>query len=108
MKKVAVHALLDKVNFSRDRYRLGHTVIFYRSVKVVIHVTLSKILHVFQSCYKYLSKLLHVLVIIYRAGALAYLEEIRDELVIKLVRKLQGEVYRIVRGKVYQKKYDQR
>ena len=61
-----------------------------------------------QSCYKYLSKLLHVLMIIYRAGALAYLEEIRDELVIKLVRKLQGEVYRIVRGKVYQKKYDQR
>ena len=53
-------------------------------------------------------KVLHVLVIIYRAGALAYLEEIRDELVIKLVRKLQGEVYRIVRGKVYQKKYDQR
>merc|ERR1719370_2586278 len=70
--KVAVHALLDKVEFSRDRYRLGHTVIFYR------------------------------------AGALAYLEEIRDAIVIKLVRKLQGEVFKRIRGRVYQKKYDQR
>ena len=70
--KVAVHALLDKVEFSRDRYRLGHTVIFYR------------------------------------AGALAYLEEIRDAIVIKLVRKIQGEVLKRIRGRVYQKKYDQR
>ena len=53
-KKVAVHALLDKVNFSRDRYRLGHTVIFYRSVKIVTWIC--------QSCCMYLSKLLHVFV----------------------------------------------
>merc|ERR1719356_761314 len=70
--KVAVYALMDKIDFPRDRYRLGHTVIFYR------------------------------------AGALAYLEEIRDELVIKLVRMIQGEALKRIRGAVYKKKFDQR
>jgi myosin heavy subunit len=70
--KVAAYALMDKVNFDRQRYRLGHTLVFFR------------------------------------AGALAGLEELRDELVIRLVRKMQGEVLKRVRGKVYQKKYDQR
>ena len=32
----------------------------------------------------------------------------RDDLVIKLVRKFQGEVLKRIRGKIYQKKYDQR
>jgi myosin heavy subunit len=29
--KTAVYALLDKVEFSRDRYRLGHTKVFFRA-----------------------------------------------------------------------------
>merc|ERR1719188_2875180 len=29
--KVAVYALLDKIDFSRDRYRLGHTKVFFRA-----------------------------------------------------------------------------
>merc|ERR1711931_34450 len=70
--KTAVYALMDKIEFSRDRYRLGHTLVFFR------------------------------------AGALAGLEEKRDDIVIKLVRWLQGEAYRNIRGKVYQKKHDQR
>merc|ERR1711890_150412 len=44
----------------------------------------------------------------FRAGALAFLEEIRDEIVLKLLRKTQGEVLKRIRGAVYQKKYDQR
>ena len=32
----------------------------------------------------------------------------RDDLVIKLVRKFQGEVLKRIRGRIYQKKYDQR
>ena len=36
------------------------------------------------------------------------LEETRDELVIKLVRMLQGEALKRIRGFVYRKKYDQR
>merc|ERR1719440_2078364 len=70
--KTAVYALMDKNAFGRERYRLGHTLVFFR------------------------------------AGALAYLEELRDELVIKWVRKIQGEVLKRVRGRVYEKKRDQR
>jgi len=70
--KTAVYALLDKIEFSRERYRLGHTLVFFR------------------------------------AGALAGLEEKRDDIVLKLVRYLQGEVYKNIRGKVFCKKRDQR
>merc|ERR1719273_1666333 len=44
--KVATYALMDKIGFDRQRYRLGHTIVFFR------------------------------------AGALAGLEETRDELVL--------------------------
>merc|ERR1711976_1051372 len=54
--KTAVYALMDKIAFDRERYRLGHTLVFFR------------------------------------AGALAGLEEKRDELVIKWIRMIQGEV----------------
>merc|ERR1712113_1329667 len=70
--KTAVYALLDKIEFSRDRYRLGHTKVFFR------------------------------------AGALAGLEEARDNIVLKLVRFLQGQCYKHIKGKVFQKKRDQR
>merc|ERR1719479_445327 len=70
--KTATYALMDKISFGRERYRLGHTLVFFR------------------------------------AGALAFLEELRDELVIKWVRKIQGEVLKRVRGKVFEKKRDQR
>merc|ERR1712121_483960 len=70
--KTAVWALMDGIPFDRERYRLGHTLVFFR------------------------------------AGSLGALEEERDKLVIKWVRMIQGEVLKRVRGKVYQKKYDQR
>merc|ERR1719195_1033623 len=70
--KTGVYALMDKIEFSRDRYRLGHTLVFFR------------------------------------AGALAELEEARDDLVIKWVRLIQGEVFKRIRGAVYEKKRDQR
>merc|ERR1719284_750825 len=60
--KTAVYALLDKIEFSRERYRLGHTKVFFR------------------------------------AGALAGLEEARDEIVLKLVRYMQGQCYGHIRG----------
>ena len=63
---------MDKNSFGRERYRLGHTLVFFR------------------------------------AGALAYLEELRDELVVKWVRMIQGEVLKRVRGRVFAKKRDQR
>merc|ERR1719204_2252258 len=50
--KTGVYALMDKVSFDRDRYRLGHTKVFFK------------------------------------AGALALLEEIRDDIVMKLVRNM--------------------
>ena len=46
--------------------------------------------------------------VFFRAGALASLEEARDNIVLKLVRFLQGEVYGRFRRKVYQQKYDQK
>merc|ERR1712158_120963 len=70
--KTASYALMDKISFGRERYRLGHTLVFFR------------------------------------AGALAFLEELRDELVIKWVRKIQGEVLKRIRTRVYVKKRDQR
>merc|ERR1712080_522139 len=70
--KTAVYALMDKIGFDRERYRLGHTLVFFR------------------------------------AGALAGLEEARDDIVLKLVRNLQGECLKRIRNKVYFKKRDQR
>merc|ERR1719515_419981 len=70
--KVATYALMDKIGFDRQRYRLGHTLVFFR------------------------------------AGALAGLEEARDDLVLKWVRMCQGQVLKLIRGRVYEKKRDQR
>merc|ERR1712227_761122 len=70
--KTATYALMDKIEFPRERYRLGHTLVFFR------------------------------------AGALAKLEENRDELVIKWLRFLQGEVYKRVKNVKFGKKRDQR
>merc|ERR1711988_668137 len=70
--KTATYALMDKIDFPRERYRLGHTLVFFR------------------------------------AGALAKLEENRDELVIKWLRFLQGQVYKRIKGATFAKKRDQR
>merc|ERR1712141_765069 len=70
--KVATYALFDKIEFSREKYRLGHTKVFFR------------------------------------AGALAALEELRDGIVLKLVRYLQGQCLKHIRRGVYQKRFDQR
>merc|ERR1719483_1562251 len=70
--KTAVYALMDKIDFPREKYRLGHTLVFFR------------------------------------AGALAYLEEIRDNIVLKLLRMIQGEVFKKIKNKAFVKKRDQR
>merc|ERR1719228_166255 len=70
--KAAVYALMDKIEFDRERYRLGHTLVFFR------------------------------------AGALAGLEEKRDELVIKWIRYIQGEIFKRIRTREYVKRRDQR
>merc|ERR1711971_1476172 len=70
--KVAEYMGMDKINFPRERYRLGHTLVFFR------------------------------------AGALAKLEEDRDELVLKWLRFMQGEVYRRIKNKRFEKRRDQR
>merc|ERR1711970_88628 len=46
--------------------------------------------------------------VFFRAGALAGLEEVRDTIVLKLVRFLQGQCYGYIRRKVYAVKFDQR
>ncbi|CAB4054208.1 MYH6_7 [Lepeophtheirus salmonis] len=70
--KTGVFALMDKVKFDREKYRLGHTKVFFR------------------------------------AGALAQLEEARDEIVLKLVRFMQGQFYGFLKRVEYKKKADQR
>merc|ERR1711931_12300 len=70
--KTAVYALMDKIEFDRERYRLGHTLVFFR------------------------------------AGALAKLEEARDEIVMKLLRFLQGQCYKRIKGADFAKRRDQR
>merc|ERR1719483_599869 len=46
--------------------------------------------------------------VFFRAGALAYLEELRDGIVLKLVRWMQGQAFGHIKRQVYQKKFDQR
>merc|ERR1711915_39117 len=70
--KTAVYALMDKIEFGRERYRMGHTLVFFR------------------------------------AGALAFLEEKRDDIVLKLLRMMQGQVYKHIKTKLFEKKRDQR
>jgi len=70
--KVAVYALMDKIGFGREKYRLGHTLVFFR------------------------------------AGALAFLEENRDDIVIKLLRMMQGQVFKKIKSKIFEKRRDQR
>merc|ERR1712072_394286 len=71
--KTAVFAMMDKIDFPREKYRLGHTKVFFK------------------------------------AGALAALEEARDELVVKWVRWMQGQAFGFIKREwVYQRKFDQR
>merc|ERR1712141_312404 len=70
--KTGAYALMDKIQFDRDRYRLGHTKVFFK------------------------------------AGALALLEEHRDDIVTKLISWLQGQCFGVMRRKVYNTKSDQR
>merc|ERR1712141_728440 len=70
--KTGAYALMDKIGFDREKYRLGHTKVFFK------------------------------------AGALAILEENRDELVMKLVSWFQGEAFGKMARVRYQTKYDQR
>merc|ERR1711915_445950 len=60
------------MGFGRERYRLGHTLVFFR------------------------------------AGALAFLEEKRDDIVLKLLRMMQGQVYKHIKSKTFAKRRDQR
>merc|ERR1712223_2278624 len=46
--------------------------------------------------------------VFFRAGALAALEEARDDIVLKLVRGMQGEIYGRFGRREYQKRFDQR
>merc|ERR1711899_11243 len=46
--------------------------------------------------------------VFFRAGALAGLEEARDDIVLKLVRWMQGQCYGYIKRKVYSIKFDQR
>merc|ERR1712212_879950 len=70
--KEGVAALMNKISFEAEKYRCGHTMVFFR------------------------------------AGALAALEEARDQIVLKLVRFLQGTCYARIRNRVYRQKADQK
>merc|ERR1719187_3198793 len=70
--KTAVYAMMDKIKFDRERYRLGHTLVFFR------------------------------------AGALGHLEEVRDDIVLKLLRKIQGQIRKVFRYRDFERRRDQR
>ena len=85
--KTSVFALMDKIEFDRERYRLGHTLVFFRAG------ALAGVYLVNQN---------------HTNLSLAGLEEARDGLVIKWIRFIQGEVFKRVRTKVFEQKRDQR
>merc|ERR1712072_1597460 len=71
--KTAVYGMMDKIGFDREKYRLGHTKVFFK------------------------------------AGALALLEEMRDDIVLKLIRWMQGRTYGFIKREwVYQRRWEQR
>merc|ERR1712184_111124 len=70
--KEGVFKLMEKIEFPAEKFRCGHTMVFFR------------------------------------AGALAALEEARDNIVLKLVRWMQGEVFGRVKRRAFQKKSDAR
>merc|ERR1712045_784138 len=71
--KTAVYTMMDKIGFDREKYRLGHTKVFFK------------------------------------ARALALLEEMRDELVLKYIRWMQGRTLGFMKREwVYGVKKDQR
>merc|ERR1711981_296223 len=70
--KEGVFKLMESISFEAEKYRCGHTMVFFR------------------------------------AGALAALEEARDNIVLKLVRYMQGTAYCHIRGKAFAKRRDQR
>ena len=63
---------MDRIEFGQERYRLGHTLVFFP------------------------------------AGALAFLEELRRDIIIKLLRMMQGQVFKNIRNNVYEEIRDQR
>lgn len=64
--------MMGKIDFNKEKYKLGHTMVFFR------------------------------------AGGLALLEEIRDAIVLKLVRQLQAEVFKKFKMRDWEKRRDQR
>ncbi|XP_071744793.1 myosin heavy chain, muscle-like [Lepeophtheirus salmonis] len=72
MKKSAEIILANTKGFDPEKYKLGHTKVFFR------------------------------------AGALAVLEEKRDDIVTLLIRKLQGTVYGHLKRKEYKIRYQQK
>ena len=78
---------MDKNSFDRERYRLGHTLVFFRAGALGFLEEIRLALISFISC---IFCVKHVLTP----------PSLRDELVIKWVRKIQGEVLKRVRGKV--------
>ena len=72
LKKMAGVILDNTADFDKEKYRLGHTKVFFR------------------------------------AGAMALLEEKRDDIVTLMLRKLQGQIYGFMRRQVYTKKKEQR
>ena len=80
---------MDKNSFDRERYRLGHTLVFFRAgalgfLEELRLATISLISSLCTICVK----------------QILTPPSLRDELVIKWVRKIQGEVLKRVRGKV--------
>ena len=72
LKKTAGIILDNTDGFDKEKYRLGHTKVFFR------------------------------------AGAMALLEEKRDDIVTLMIRKIQGQIYGHMKRKVYNKKKEQR
>ena len=72
LKKMAGIILDNTQDFDKEKYRLGHTKVFFR------------------------------------AGAMALLEEKRDDIVTLMLRKLQGQIFGYMKRQIYTKKKEQR
>ena len=102
-----ISKIICKGSIDGERYRIGHSKIFFRAGKKItsfsfeISGIILRIIFPKRLCYY----LYHFFII---QGCLGYLEELRDDIVMKLVRFLQGACHGHMRRKEFERRKKQR
>ena len=100
-----ISKIICKGSIDGERYRIGHSKIFFRAGKKITSIPFEMNRNKLNFP-KIPNVLLHYFYIM--QGCLGYLEELRDDIVIKLVRFLQGACHGHMRRKEFERRKKQR